>query len=403
MTSTATLQAALDVMRNSEPSIGYSIAYPFGVIGPILCIYFMTRRVQPRFPPKAQRFHMGEVTLGIDCAGRTLDDVSKELPSGVQVTMVRKDHQNVVPSAELVLAAGDALLVVADQQEAIAKTAARFGRLEPGRIVKDRSALDYIRVFVGKANMVGIPLAQLPMPAGFPTHLLHVRRYDTDIVPSPDLTLEFGDRVGVLTPADHKEEIRRHFGDTVKATAEFSYVSLGLGMVLGVLIGLIPIPIPGVGTVTLGIGGGPLLVALIFGKLRRTGPLLWVMPLPANIVLRNFGLALFLAAVGINAGQPFVRTVAESGLTMLFIGAAILLTTVAIVLLVGYYLLKIPYDDLVGVASGATGNPAILVYSTRMAPTDRPDIGYAMIFPSMTIAKVIAVQIVGIVAATGAG
>ena len=88
-------------------------------------------------------------------------------------------------------------------------------------------------------------------------------------------------------PAERKEEMQRHFGDTVKATAEFSYVSLGLGMVLGVLIGLIPIPIPGVGTVTLGIGGGPLLVALIFGYLRRTGPLLWVMPLPANIVLRN--------------------------------------------------------------------------------------------------------------------
>ena len=268
----------------------------------------------------------------------------------------------------------------------------------PGRIVKDRSALDYIRVFVGKANVVGVPLAQLPMPAGFPTHLLHVRRYDMDIVPTPDLMLEFGDRVGVLMPPERKDEMRQYFGDTVKATAEFSYVSLGLGMVLGVLLGLIPIPIPGVGTVTLGIGGGPLIVALILGKLRRTGPLLWVMPLPANIVLRNFGLAMFLATVGINAGQPFVRTVAETGFTMLFIGVAVLLTTVLIVLLVGYYVMKIPYDDLVGVASGATGNPAILVYSTRMAPTERPDIGYAMIFPSMTIVKVIAVQIVGLLA-----
>jgi putative transport protein len=167
-------------------------------------------------------------------------------------------------------------------------------------------------------------------------------------------------------------------------------------MVMGILLGLIPIPLPGVGVVTLGIGGGPLIVALILGKLRRTGPMLWTMPLPANIVLRNFGLAIFLASVGINAGQPFVKTVAESGFTMLFIGAAVLLTTVAIVLLAGYYLLKIPYDDLVGVASGATGNPAILVYSTRMAPTERPDIGYAMIFPSMTIVKVIAVQIIGL-------
>ena len=87
------------------------------------------------------------------------------------------------------------------------------------------------------------------------------------------LMLEFGDRVGVLMPPDRKEEIRRHFGDTVKAAAEFSYVSLGLGMVMGVLLGLIPIPIPGVGIVTLGIGGGPLIVALILGKLRRTGPM----------------------------------------------------------------------------------------------------------------------------------
>jgi len=172
-------------------------------------------------------------------------------------------------------------------------------------------------------------------------------------------------------------------------------------MVLGVLLGLIPIPIPGVGTVTLGIGGGPLIVALVAGKLRRTGPLLWVMPMPANIALRSYGLAMFLATVGVNAGQPFVRTVSETGPTLLLIGVAVLLTTVLIVLVVGYYVLKISYDDLLGVASGATGNPAILVYSTRMAPTERPDIGYAMIFPSMTIAKVIAVQIVGLVASRG--
>jgi len=224
-----------------------------------------------------------------------------------------------------------------------------------------------------------------------------------DIVPTPDLTLEFGDRVGLVVPPDRQEEVRKHFGDTVKSLAEFSYISLGIGMVLGVLLGLIPIPIPGVGKVTLGITGGPLIVALILGKLRRTGSLLWVMPLPANIVLRNFGLALFLAAVGINAGQPFVKTVSESGLLLLFDGVVVLLSTVVIVLAVGYYVLKIPFDDLVGVASGATGNPAIVAYSVRMAPTERPDIGYAMIFPSMTLVKVIAVQIVGLLVTSGAG
>ena len=401
MTSTATLQAALEVVKSKDPSIGYSIAYPFGVIGPILCIYFMTQIVKPKFPAKTQRFHMGEISIGEGFAGRRLGDLTTEALSDLEVTMVRKGERNFVPTADTILSAGDAVLVVAEQEEAIARAAAQLGKLEPGRLAGDRADLDYIRVFVGKANMVGVPLARLPMPAGYPTHLLHVRRYDADLVPAHDLMLEFGDRVGVLAPPDRKEEIRRHFGDTVKATAEFSYVSLGLGMVMGVLLGLIPIPIPGVGTVTLGIGGGPLIVALILGKLRRTGPMLWTMPLPANIVLRNFGLAMFLATVGVNAGQPFVKTVAESGFTMLFIGVAVLLTTVFIVLLVGHYVMKIPYDDLVGVASGATGNPAILVYSTKMAPTERPDIGYAMIFPSMTLVKVIAAQIVGLLAIGG--
>ena len=403
MTSTATLQAALDSMGNRDPSIGYSIAYPFGVIGPILCIYFLTRMVGPKFPSKSQRFHMGEVALGESWAGGTLRDLSKQLPAGVQVTVVRTARQNRLPSDDLTLSAGDGLMLIAEQQEALSQAVNKLGSTMPGRIAKDRSSLDYVRVFVGKANVVGVPLAQLELPAGYPVSLLHVRRYDADIVPTSDLTLEFGDRVGILLPPERKEEIRKFFGDTVKSAAEFSYVSLGIGMALGLLLGLVPIPIPGVGTVTLGVGGGPLIVALILGKLRRTGPMLWVMPLPANVVLRNYGLAMFLATVGINAGQPFVRTVAESGLTMLFIGAAVLLTTVLIVLIVGYYLMKIPFDDLLGVASGATGNPAILVYSTRMAPTERPDIGYAMIFPSMTIVKVIAVQIVAILAGTGSG
>ena len=403
MTSTATLQAALDTMHTTEPSIGYSVAYPFGVIGPILCIYFMTRVVKPKFPGKSQRFHMSEITIGQSCSGLQLGEVVKDLPAGVQATMVRKGEQNLLPDENVVLETGDGLLLVGEDLKQIEAAAQRLGTVAPGRLTADRSTLDYIRVFVGKANMVGLPLSKLPLPKGLPLNILHVRRYDTDLVPNPDLTLEFGDRIGVLTPPDKKQDVRALFGDTVKSAAEFSYVSLGVGMVLGVLIGLIPIPVPGVGIVTLGIGGGPLLVALILGKLRRTGPMLWVMPLPANIVLRNFGLALFLAAVGVNAGQPFVRTISATGPLLLLIGVAVLLSTVAIVLLVGHYVMKIPFDDLVGVASGATGNPAILVYSTRMAPTERPDIAYAMIFPSMTIVKVIAVQVVALLAGAGLG
>jgi putative transport protein len=402
MTSTATLQAALDTIGNREPSIGYSVAYPFGVIGPILCFYFLTRRVKPDFPPKPARFHMGEVTIErLPAAGTTLGAVMATLPEGVQVAGIRQEHHNRLPDPEVELRPGDALLVAADRAAAVDEVAAALGHIDPGRIAKDRGDLSYQRFFVSKPGLTGKRLADLPMAEGVPIRILHVRRYDVDLVPSPELMLEIGDRVGVLVPPDQVAAARAQFGDTVKATADFSYVSIGLGMVLGVLLGLMPIPVPGVGTVTLGIGGGPLIVALILGRLRRTGPLSWVMPLPANIVLRNFGLTLFLAVVGINSGQAFVTTVAETGPLMLLIGAAVLLTTVAIVLLAGFYLLKIPFDDLLGVASGATGNPAIVVYASRMAPTERPDVGYAMIFPSATIVKVIAVQVIGLLALRG--
>src|ERR1700741_2269721 len=131
-TSTATLQAALDVMNNKDPSIGYSIAYPFGVIGPILCIYFMTRAVMPKFPAKAQRFHMGEISIGAASAGRKLEELTREIPSGVQVTMVRTGGRNLVPTADTVLSTGDAMLIVADREDAIKEAAARLGKLEAG-------------------------------------------------------------------------------------------------------------------------------------------------------------------------------------------------------------------------------------------------------------------------------
>jgi putative transport protein len=396
MTSTPTLQAALDVLGNKSPSIGYSVAYPFGVIGPILCFYFLTRVTKPRFPPAPVRFHMAEITLErLPEAANRLGDLLAWLPQGVQVSGVRQAHRNLLPDDDIVLKEGDGLLVSADRESAISATVAALGRLEPGRIAKDRSDLSYQRFFVSRQGLTGTPLGELALPGTFPMHVLHLRRYDVDIVPSREATLELGDRVGVLVPPANVAEARAFFGDTVRSAADFSYVSVGLGMVLGVLLGLLPIPIPGVGTVTLGIGGGPLIVALIVGRLRRTGPISWVMPLPANIVLRNFGLTLFLATVGINSGQAFVTTVAQSGMLLLAIGAIVILVTVLIVLLVGLYVMKIPFDDLLGVASGATGNPAILVYAAQMAPTDRTDISYAMIFPSATIVKVVAVQVVG--------
>src|ERR1700760_1904069 len=134
MTSTATLQAALDVMKNKDPSIGYSIAYPFGVIGPILCIYLMTQIVKPKFPAKTQRFHMGEISIGKSFAGKKLEQLTNSALTDVQATIIRKGSRNFGPTSDTVLSAGDAILVVAEREDAIAKAASQLGRLEPGRL-----------------------------------------------------------------------------------------------------------------------------------------------------------------------------------------------------------------------------------------------------------------------------
>ena len=240
----------------------------------------------------------------------------------------------------------------------IERAKASMGREEPGRLSRDRANYDVVRVYVSKAAFVGKPLREIALP-DFPVMISHVRRGDVELVASSDLTIEFGDRLVVAVPAGRQAEVRRYFGDSIKGNAEMSFVSIGVGMALGLLLGMIPVPLPGGGTFSLGVAGGPLVMALVLGWLGRTGPIGWRMPVVANLVLRNLGLSVFIGSVAIGAGAPFVQTVASNGIQILLGGAAVLLTLVLIVL-VGGYLLRIPFDDLLGVCAGSTGNPAIL-------------------------------------------
>src|SRR5262249_15920819 len=157
--------------------------------------------------------------------------------------------------------------------------------------------LDYVRVFASRPTVVGRAIGDLALPGGLSFSVMQVRRGDTDLIGRPDLVLEFGDRVGILTSRASFAAVRRFFRDSLTGTAEFSYICLGLGMAMGFLLGAIGLPIPGVGKLALGLAGG-LVVGLCLGQQRRTGGLNWTIPVSANLVLRNFGLTLFLAQVG---------------------------------------------------------------------------------------------------------
>jgi len=241
--------------------------------------------------------------------------------------------------------------------------------------------------------VVGGALGDLALPGGIQYSVMHVRRGDTDLVARPDLVLEFGDRLGVLTSRASFPAVRRFFGDSIKGTAEFSYISIGLGMATGFLVGAIGLPIPGGGKLAVGLAG-VLVLALCLGKLRRTGGLNWTIPISANLVLRNLGLTLFLAQVGMSSGPRFAATVAQTGFPFLGMGAVIVAGLVLPVLFFGLYVFEMPFDQVAGIVAGATGSPAILAYANKLVPSNRPDVAYAMVFPGITILKVLFVDVV---------
>jgi putative transport protein len=395
-TSTATLQAIITSLKSDGAAVGYGVAYPFGVAIPILCIHLMNVWMQPKLDTAAKNVEAAEIALrNPELVGITLADLRSRLPAGVGIAAVRRDHHNQIPDDAMVLRADDVVMATAAAPDALVAAVSLIGELHQGRMVGHSADLGYLRVFASAGTVVGQPLGSLRYPDGIAVSVAHVRRGDADMMPHPDLILEVGDRVGLLASRSHAAALRKFFGDSIKGTADLSFISMGIGVALGLLVGLIPLPVPGVGTLTLGLAG-MLLFALWLGKMRRTGPFVWAMPFSANMVLRNLGLTLFLAQVGIASGPKFFNTVGQTGVTYLVYAIVITFILVLVTAALCLWILKIPFDTSIGVVAGATGNPAIAAFASRTAPTDRPDIGYAMIFPSMTIAKILFVQIAAV-------
>jgi putative transport protein len=394
-TSTPTLQAAIQTLGNDDPAVGYSVAYPIGVAGPILLMYFAVLILKPRIESSAGA---GQELLEIavrnsGVVGKRVGEVMTILPTGVQLVAVRVEQRNQPASPEVILHEDAVVLVAGPSKESLEQVRKQFGVAAAGQITGDRRDLDYLRVFVSRPSLVGMAIGDLTPPEGTQFTVVQVRRGDADLLGQPDLVLEFGDRVGLLTHRASFPTLRKFFGDSIKGTAEFSYISIGLGMALGFLAGAIHVPLPGIGKLVIGLAG-VLVVALVLGKLRRTWGLNWTIPVSANLVLRNLGLTLFLAQVGMASGPKFATTVAETGFLFLGFGAVIVTALVLPIILLGLYVFRMPFDQVVGIVSGACGNPAVLAYSNKLAPTDRPDVAFAMIFPGMTIVKILFVDIV---------
>jgi putative transport protein len=214
------------------------------------------------------------------------------------------------------------------------------------------------------------------------------------MVATPDSVLELGDRVRLVAPGDRMVEAADFVGDSYRDLSELDVLTFAVGIELGLLVGLIPVPIPGLGTIHLGSAGGPLVVALLLGAVGRTGPLVWQIPYSANLTLRQLGVVLFLAGIGTRAGPAFKSALSDpASLVVIATGAALTISVAVATLVVAHRVMHVTFGRAMGMLAGLQTQPAVLAYANEQARTELPNRGYTTVYPLAMITKIITAQI----------
>ncbi|MGZ5292019.1 MAG: aspartate:alanine exchanger family transporter [Actinomycetota bacterium] len=381
----------------TEPVLGYSVAYPFGVLGMIVAVWAARRRWARRdaldAPVGGELVNVTVRVTAEGAVGRDVGELMREHARPVVLSRVRRDGEAEVPGSGFVLRHGDLLVLVgpARHVDAVVPT---LGERSEEDLPLDRSELDVRRMFVSATEPVGQRIADLRLIERFGAIVTRIRRGDVDRLARGNTVLEPGDRVRVVAPRERMDEVTRFFGDSYRLLSEIDVASFSIGLVAGLLVGLVPVPLPGGSVFRLGMAGGPLVVGLVLGALERTGPFTWQLPYQVNLTLRQLGAVLFLAGVGIRSGHEFFGTVGSTdGLAMLGVGFGVTSFAALSLIWLGRVVLKAPVDVLCGVVAGMQTQPAVLAFAMEQADNELPNTGYATVYPVATIVKIVLAQI----------
>ncbi|HEX2694792.1 MAG TPA: TrkA C-terminal domain-containing protein, partial [Acidobacteriota bacterium] len=400
----ANLPAAVQAANASSPVVAYSLAYPFGVLGVILWFLLFSKifkadlRHQP--PEGGEGKGAGAIfsrtyqVTNPAVFGKTLGEALSLVPRRTfSLSRIMKADRVDVVRPDAVLARGD-LVVAVGTSAALDQALVLFGEVSPRNLAEEIGVITSRRLFVSSREAVGKTIRDLRLEERFNATITRLRRGDVEFVPTPGMVLEVGDRIRVVAFRERLGEVTRFFGDSLQSIAETDFLSLSLGIVLGVFVGLIPIPLPGGLRFKLGFAGGPLIVALILGRLQRTGPVRWVIPTSANLVLRQTGLVFFLAGIGSRAGYNFITTMRGGGLTILAAGALVTSAATAAALLLAVKCFKLPMPAAMGMMSGLQTQPACLAYANQQSGGDQPNIWYATVYPAAMVMKILLAQVI---------
>jgi putative transport protein len=329
-----------------------------------------------------------------DVVNATIHDLQQRGYLPVSFARIKRQGQLSIVTDETKLERDD-LVSIVGHRSCLEAAVQLLGERSHDRLDLDRSRIDFRRIFVSQKSVTEVPLHTLRIGSKFGAAITRVRRGDVDIVADGNTVLEPGDRVRVVAPRERMDEIAKFLGDSYKALSEIDVITFSIGLALGLLLGKVPLPLPGGGHFELGFAGGPLIVGLILGRLGRTGPFVWTLPFSANLTLRQLGMVLFLAGIGTRSGHSFAETLHQGGgILPLMIGGAVVTCLVAMsMIFVGHYLLKIPAPLLAGMLAGAQTQPAVLAFAAEQAGDESPNRGYATVYPLAMIAKIVLAQL----------
>lgn len=408
----AAQQAFFSIKGVESPDIatGYALAYPMGVIGVILAFILLRfiLRIKPSEEEKTAETGEGQPEL---LAVRSITlEVTNERIENMQVSEVKHiigrhfmisrivshddSHHNSIVNGQTRLRLHDKLLIVVAPQDIDAVTAL-IG--QPTEVDWSQFEKELIsrRIIVTRPELQGKTLVSLDINGNFNATVTRVNRNGVDLVAHPHLRLQLGDRLTVVGSELALSKVDKVLGNQMKRLNYPNLNPIFFGIVLGCLLANLPIPIPGIPTpVRLGLAGGPFIVAILMGYFGPRYHLVTYNTISANMMLREMGINLFLACVGLGAGQDFFHTlINEQGLQ--WIGYGIIITMIPILLggIIGRYAFHINYYTLIGVLSGGNTNPPALAYANDRTASDTPSVGYATVYPFAMLLRIISIQI----------
>lgn len=388
------------------PGLAYAVTYPFGVIGVLLTMTLLRRvfRADPHREADEIERESGDgakareqLTLRVtnpNLEGLALAKVPGLAPSAVVISRVGHAGKVSVPTGSTRLHVGDTLLAVGPREELDALRVVVGEEADRSLLESNESDITLRWLTVSRKSATGRSVRALGLGARLGVRVTRVRRAQVELPPHDEVLLRPGDEVLVVGSARGVAMAAKEVGDSRKRLEEPELTPIFIGLLLGVVAGSIPIALPGLPTpVKLGLAGGPLIVAMVLARVLRVGPVVWYLPRSASLILKDLGITLFLAAVGLKAGDRFAEVVGSAqGLKWLAMGAVVTMLPPMLVGAFALGVLRLRYLTVCGLLAGSMTDPPSLAFANAQADSEAPSVAYAAVYPLTMIFRVIAAQ-----------